>query len=435
MRIKSVFCQQTTSSRAGSLGFVFFALLSLGSAPADAQISGRCVMYCSTPLPPPPPIYRRAPSTNDDDPPVDLEAQKRAAALRKAHDLNDSGNKCAKVGNWKCAVSYYEQALKYSPNDKVIQDNLALARFETTNDDHRANIQQIGDLIIEVGHLTLNLDFRSQTWGLVRDKLLKALALLDKVERFEKSTYSPLRAQIDEMTSDRKKQLEFELARTDAVLAYQKNDLESAESITRQALRGASPATNWMTASNLRDLLKEIASSKSNTVGAAGSIQGSVEFAYPDGRHVSASSGAQITMGTKIMTGPKSRIQLLLSDQTVFTLGPDAEISVDEFVYDPKTNKGRLGASVSAGVFRWVTGKIAGEDPASLTVKIANFIVGIRGTDFEVLVRPDKSGYVKTYFGEVSLTSRLTDAVVSVPAGKMILLNADGTFEGPSPLQ
>lgn len=73
-------------------------------------------------------------------------------------------------------------------------------------------------------------------------------------------------------------------------------------------------------------------------------------------------------------------MQILLLDETVFTIGPDSALVVDEFVYDPSTDAGRVQATVAKGVFRFVTGKIAKKRPSDMKVSLPSGQIGVRGT-------------------------------------------------------
>ena len=90
--------------------------------------------------------------------------------------------------------------------------------------------------------------------------------------------------------------------------------------------------------------------------------------------------GEPILMQDSIRSGVRSGAQILLLDQTVFTIGPESEVVVDDFVYDPQTNAGRMSARVAQGVFRFVSGKMAKEHPQDVTVKLPTGTLGIRGT-------------------------------------------------------
>jgi hypothetical protein len=76
----------------------------------------------------------------------------------------------------------------------------------------------------------------------------------------------------------------------------------------------------------------------------------------------------------------RSGAQILLLDQTVFTIGPESELVVDEFVYDPATSTGKMSARVAQGVFRFVSGKLAKDHPEDVKLVLPTGTLGIRGT-------------------------------------------------------
>ena len=100
--------------------------------------------------------------------------------------------------------------------------------------------------------------------------------------------------------------------------------------------------------------------------------------AAPAGRILS--SGKTVYSMDKIASDGKGRLQVMLLDQTVFTLGPNTEMTLDEFVYDPFTDTGKITANVTKGVFRFVTGKVARKDPENMKIKLPVGTIGIRGT-------------------------------------------------------
>ncbi|MBL4720247.1 MAG: FecR domain-containing protein [Alphaproteobacteria bacterium] len=100
-------------------------------------------------------------------------------------------------------------------------------------------------------------------------------------------------------------------------------------------------------------------------------------------------SGESIFLGDTLASGPDSGMQIMLLDETIFTIGPNSEMSIDEFVYDPTTNAGKVVASVTKGVFRFITGKIARKRPEDMTVRLPTATIGIRGTIVAGAVRSD----------------------------------------------
>ena len=93
-----------------------------------------------------------------------------------------------------------------------------------------------------------------------------------------------------------------------------------------------------------------------------------------------AESGEDVFLGDEISSQDESRMQLMLLDETVFTIGPNTEMTVDEFVYDPATGAGQVTASLAKGVFRFMTGKVAQAAPEDMVVRLPVGTIGIRGT-------------------------------------------------------
>jgi hypothetical protein len=125
-----------------------------------------------------------------------------------------------------------------------------------------------------------------------------------------------------------------------------------------------------------------------------------------------------------VTTGPKSRVQLLLPDQTVFTVGPDSRMTLDKFVYDERQNPRDLSGAITKGVFRFVTGKVAGEDPTEWTVRIVSAVIGIRGTDFMVEALGDGRLAISLVSGRIDLRPRSGGAPIVVQPGERVVVDA-----------
>ena len=59
---------------------------------------------------------------------------------------------------------------------------------------------------------------------------------------------------------------------------------------------------------------------------------------------------------------------------------------MDTFIYDPKTNDGKIVATVKEGSLKVISGLISKKDPDSLTVKVPEGTLGSRGTEFQTIV-------------------------------------------------
>lgn len=96
--------------------------------------------------------------------------------------------------------------------------------------------------------------------------------------------------------------------------------------------------------------------------------------------NVAFKGGDAVFMGDGIESKPDAGMQVMLLDQTTFTIGPDSRLTIDEFVYDPAAGTGKVGASILKGGFRFVSGKVAANKPSDMVVKTPSATIGIRGT-------------------------------------------------------
>ena len=101
-------------------------------------------------------------------------------------------------------------------------------------------------------------------------------------------------------------------------------------------------------------------------IGAAAAVHGLVQAAAPGAVGRVISSGKPVYLNDHVTTDADGRLQVMLLDETIFTLGPNSDMVLDEFVYDPATSAGKVTARVAKGVFRFVTGKVARQAPANM---------------------------------------------------------------------
>lgn len=115
-------------------------------------------------------------------------------------------------------------------------------------------------------------------------------------------------------------------------------------------------------------------------IGVAAAVRGKVAAVAPGAAGRLVETGQPVYQNDRIRTGAGAKLQILLLDETSFTIGPDSEMTLDEFVYDPATSAGKVSAKVAKGSFRFITGKVARKDPESMKVKLSVGTIGIRGT-------------------------------------------------------
>ena len=105
-------------------------------------------------------------------------------------------------------------------------------------------------------------------------------------------------------------------------------------------------------------------------------------------------SGSKIFYGDTIFVKSKSNAQILFLDETVMTVGENTELTIDDFVYDPKTDDGNFVTNIKSGTVKFITGKISKKNPDNLEVKMPAGTLGARGTEFLVSSNSDKESTV-----------------------------------------
>ncbi|MGQ3301431.1 FecR family protein [Reyranella sp.] len=87
--------------------------------------------------------------------------------------------------------------------------------------------------------------------------------------------------------------------------------------------------------------------------------------------------GVDVQANEVITTDANDRAHLMFLDGTSLSVGPNAQLTIDKFVYDPATKTGDLAINASKGVFRLVGGKISKTNAISVTTPSST--IGIRG--------------------------------------------------------
>jgi len=115
---------------------------------------------------------------------------------------------------------------------------------------------------------------------------------------------------------------------------------------------------------------------RSQEVGTAAAVNPSAQ-ARGQGGSRTILIGQSITHRERIQTTSAGSVQLLFVDKTSITIGPNSDLAIDEYVFDPKANTGKLAATLTKGVMRFVGGQISHNGNAQITTPTA--LVGIRG--------------------------------------------------------
>jgi hypothetical protein len=122
--------------------------------------------------------------------------------------------------------------------------------------------------------------------------------------------------------------------------------------------------------------------------------------------------GTPVNMNDRLRTGANARLKITFSDQSELTLGENANVVIDHFVYNPSKSKGEVVLSAAQGAFRFAGGKIENMQQKKVLVNTPSAALAVRGTHFwagpidgkyGVLLLTGKVG-VSNQYGAVTLS-------------------------------
>lgn len=91
----------------------------------------------------------------------------------------------------------------------------------------------------------------------------------------------------------------------------------------------------------------------------------------------------RLAWGDVLSTKKKSKLQILLLDRSSLTIGSNARLTINRFVYDPGKERS-LSATVGKGAFRFMSGRKSKKSSASINSSVGT--IGIRGTALDGVV-------------------------------------------------
>lgn len=153
-------------------------------------------------------------------------------------------------------------------------------------------------------------------------------------------------------------------------------------------------------------------------------------------------AGSDVRVREVVRTGADSMAQLLFLDETSLSIGPQSEVTLDRFVYDPNRRAGNVVFNAGRGVFRFVSGS---QQPASYQIKTPVATIGVRGTIVEGALFVDQATFIvnkaifnqKDGFGLYTILPNGPDitlgpgqALVVFQGGKFEVIQYDGSHPG-----
>jgi hypothetical protein len=103
-----------------------------------------------------------------------------------------------------------------------------------------------------------------------------------------------------------------------------------------------------------------------------------------DGGSQPGTVGARLQAADIVRTGADGSVGITMGDDSLLSVGPNSVLSLDRYVFDPRTNAGRFDAALNRGTLAVISGRIAKQTPDAMTVRTPTAVLGVRGTEFVV---------------------------------------------------
>ena len=148
-----------------------------------------------------------------------------------------------------------------------------------------------------------------------------------------------------------------------------------------------------------------------------------------------AKTGDKIYLNDKIQTDTQGKTQILLKDQMTISLGPNSQMVVDKFVYDPKDkSKNELSTQIKQGAFKFISGKIASDNKDAMKVSTPKATIAIRGTGVAGDIQPTGTDTIVLLDGQIGVTSNTYSKTTQIIAqsGYGVTVNPNGLVSPPA---
>jgi len=143
-----------------------------------------------------------------------------------------------------------------------------------------------------------------------------------------------------------------------------------------------------------------------------------------------ATPGQELTVGNSVRTGDQGHAAIQFPDGSYVRMPPNTTVTVTAAQLSHDGNLQSASLAQKAGrTFSNVQHLVAG---ASFQVGGHSVSASVRGTQFEVLVRPDLTNLIKVFDGTVKVTGTTT---IALTADQQVDADATGRLSGQGPIK
>ena len=130
-----------------------------------------------------------------------------------------------------------------------------------------------------------------------------------------------------------------------------------------------------------------------------------------------------IEFNEAIQTTKNSAVEIGFVDGTNLTIGAEADVTIDAFVFDTDSSTGMAALTLSRGAFRWITGLMPAD---AVTIETPTATITIRGTNVKIGVRANGDTLLGLDEGEVKIVSKGKGDPVTLQGGESARVTPEG---------
>ena len=163
-------------------------------------------------------------------------------------------------------------------------------------------------------------------------------------------------------------------------------------------------------------------------IGAVTRIQGEASATRGDSTRA-LRLAASVFLNEVVSTGEAARLEITFADHTRLTLGEEAKLTLDSYVFNPAAGRGTIRFGV-VGALRFVSGQVSKLATSLVSVTTSVATIGIRGTEFFAGPIDNQALGVFLIEGAVSVSNAAGEQILSQP-GQGTNIATPGAAPGP----
>lgn len=152
-----------------------------------------------------------------------------------------------------------------------------------------------------------------------------------------------------------------------------------------------------------------------DAIGAASEVQDLAFRFQPAGAPVGLQRTDPVLLYDTVETPSDALARIIFLDESTVTVGPNAELYIDEFIYDPSSGVTTMVGRLASGAFRFASGN---SEHRNSVIETPSATLGIRGTEFYVNVLED--GSVALLVDDGGVLGRHTTSANNLPLAAQV---------------